>query len=47
MQNQSSKIVYAGRLIDGVTDRVQTNMSVIIEGGSSQWMEIHSPTSNY
>ena len=33
MQNQSSKIVYAGRLIDGVSDRVQTNMSVIIEGG--------------
>ena len=47
MQNQNSKVVYAGRLIDGVTDRVQTNMSVIIEGGSSQWMEIHSPTSNY
>ena len=33
MQNQNSKIVYAGRLIDGVSDRVQTNMSVIIENG--------------
>ena len=33
MPNQNSKVVYAGRLIDGVTDRVQTNMSVIIEGG--------------
>jgi imidazolonepropionase-like amidohydrolase len=33
MQNQNIKIVYAGRLIDGVSDRIQTNMSVIIEGG--------------
>jgi imidazolonepropionase-like amidohydrolase len=33
MQNQNIKIVYAGRLIDGVSDQVQTNMSVIIEGG--------------
>jgi imidazolonepropionase-like amidohydrolase len=33
MKNQNMKIVYAGRLIDGVSDRVQTNMSVIVEGG--------------
>jgi imidazolonepropionase-like amidohydrolase len=33
MPSQNSKIVYAGRLIDGISDRVQTNMSVIIEGG--------------
>jgi imidazolonepropionase-like amidohydrolase len=33
MPNQNIKVVYAGRLIDGVSDRVQTNMSVIIEGG--------------
>jgi imidazolonepropionase-like amidohydrolase len=27
------KVVYAGRLIDAVSDRVRTNVSVIIEGG--------------
>jgi imidazolonepropionase-like amidohydrolase len=32
MQNQNINIVYAGKLIVGVTDRVQTNMSVIVEG---------------
>lgn len=32
-QTQNVKIVYAGKLIDGVSDRVQTNMSVIIADG--------------
>ncbi|HEX8136491.1 MAG TPA: amidohydrolase family protein [Pyrinomonadaceae bacterium] len=32
-QKPSIKIVYAGRLIDAVTDRVRTNVSVIIENG--------------
>ena len=32
-QNQSVKVVYAGRLIDGVSNTVRTDVSVIIDGG--------------
>jgi imidazolonepropionase-like amidohydrolase len=33
MQTQSIKVVYAGRLIDGVSNTVRNDVSVIIEGG--------------
>ena len=32
-QNQTVQVVYAGRLIDGVSNTVRNDMSVIIEGG--------------
>lgn len=32
-QNQNVKVVYAGRLIDGVSNTVRNDVSVIIEGG--------------
>src|SRR6267378_6739319 len=33
MQTPNLKVVYAGRLIDAVTDQVRSNVSVIIEDG--------------
>ena len=32
-QTPNIKVVYAGKLIDAVTDQVRTNVSVIIENG--------------
>ena len=33
LSNKNRKIVYAGKLIDGVSNQVRTNVSVIIENG--------------